>query len=96
MWTLGTSEKQITSYIMGSGIGILLPGSVLAGCVSLALLQYALNYIEDYTGIFAEFSLPFLFVILIAGAQAILASGLIYLTARIIAKTPQKESGDPR
>lgn len=96
MWTLGTSEKQITSYITGSGIGILLPGSVLAGCVSLALLQYALNYIEDYTGIFAEFSLPFLFVILIAGAQAILASGLIYLTARIIAKTPQKESGDPR
>lgn len=96
MWTLGAPETQITSYIMGSGVGILLPGSVLAGCASIGLLQYALKYMEDYVSIFSEFSLPALFVFLMAGAQAILVSGLIYLTARIIAKKLQKEQGDPR
>lgn len=90
MWSLGAPEKQITSFILGSGMGILLPGTVLAGCASLFLLQYVQRYMEDYAGILGKLRLPWLFVVLVAVAQAVFVGVLLYMTAKIMAKRLKK------
>lgn len=90
MWTLGAPETWIVKQIFCSGLGIVLPGVILGSAVTACVLPPVLSKIGSYSNMHLELQQSVPLVVAAILAQLICLMGLLFLAAKISARSLQK------
>lgn len=91
MWTLGTPRSWIVRHIVSGGIGILLPGVILGGLVTVGVMQKVLEQIGTYTGLPLELAKSFQQMLIPVFIQFVILTALVYLVGKALVRSLEKK-----
>lgn len=91
MWTLGTPRSWIVRHIVTGSIGIILPGVLLGGLVTMGIMERVLRQIGTYAGLSVELSESFWQILVPVSIQLVILTAMVYLVGRALVRSLEKK-----